>query len=94
MRYIQTVFGPCSNPIQTKMNRIRQYQKILEIKPEYHVLRRPFEQASQKRFIFNVHEMNLWLGEDGSTYLEEPDKSKGPKRGGDNEEQKIQIALV
>jgi hypothetical protein len=42
------------------MNYIHQYQELLEIKPDYYKLDMPFVKPSQKRFIFNVKELEFY----------------------------------
>lgn len=42
------------------MDYIKQYQKLIDIKPDYYKLEIPFFRSSKKRFIFNIEEMEIW----------------------------------
>jgi hypothetical protein len=63
------------------MNFIKQYHQLIDVKPPYYQLAMPHQQASQKRFIFNVEEFELWYNEEINAYQDHLVQSK--KRGSD-----------
>ena len=52
------------------MEKINQYYKITNIKPEYHILDPPYYVPSKKRIIFNGKELELHYLNEFKTYLE------------------------
>lgn len=53
------------------MDKIKQYYKMTNIKPEYHVLEAPYYTPSKKRIIFNGKELELHYSNEFHTYLDE-----------------------
>lgn len=51
------------------MDRIRQYQDLIEITPEYHKLSTPLQKLSIKRVKFNKQELELHYYNEFGTYL-------------------------
>lgn len=71
------------------MEKIQQYLKICQIRPDYQILVTPYHQASRKRIIFNLEETELQYQEDFGIYLpmpkvkpkeEDTQKKKGSKK--------------
>lgn len=58
------------------MDQIRQYQKVTNVKPDYHVLRIPFDRPSKKRIIFNGKELELHYDREFGIYVEEIEEYK------------------
>ena len=53
------------------MDKIKQYHKITNIKPEYHILIAPFYNPSRKRIIFNGKELELHYSNEFKMYIDE-----------------------
>lgn len=53
------------------MEKIIQYYKITNIKPEYHVLHKPLYKPSRKRIILNGKELELHYLAEFGTYVNE-----------------------
>lgn len=51
------------------MEKIKQYYKITNIKPEYHVLYTPFYKPSKKRILLNGKELELHYIEEFGFYI-------------------------
>lgn len=58
------------------MDRILQYQKLTNIKPEYHQLRTPYYQTSRYRFRYNIKEISLWYSEELGIFIDEDRKNR------------------
>ena len=67
------------------MDKIRQYQKLSDIKPSYHKLNIPYHKPSIKRIEFNLKELELYYSDEKEAY--ETEKKK-PKKGG------VEIILI
>jgi hypothetical protein len=52
------------------MDKINQYYKISQVKPEYHVLFAPYYIPSKKRIILNGKELELHYYTEFQTYIE------------------------
>jgi hypothetical protein len=69
------------------MDRIMQYQRIIDIKPEYYALHAPYFMPSWYRFESNVSEIQLWFDEEFEVFRKVPqntsekNKSKTSKKG-------------
>lgn len=68
------------------MDLIREYQRVVEIKPAKFKLRTPYDTPSSKRVIFNLNELELFYYEALGIYVsrEEYDRLTAKKRGGDD----------
>jgi hypothetical protein len=66
------------------MDRILQYQKLIDVKPEYYILSTPYRQASHKRFIFNVKELELWYDEEFDVFTPGPPSSQKEEKKNHN----------
>lgn len=54
------------------MDKIFQYYKITNVKPDYHILESPYYNSSNKRIIFNGKDLELHYSDEFHTYIEEP----------------------
>lgn len=68
------------------MDKIKQYYKLTNIKPEYYALTIPYYTASKKRITFNAKELILYYLEEFGIYTDIIEK-----RGGS---EKIEIFLL
>ena len=58
------------------MDKIRQYNKITDVKPEYYNLYIPMNKASKKKIIFNGKELELHYVKEFGTYVDDPHEFK------------------
>lgn len=62
------------------MEKILQYYKIADIKPEYHTLYMPFYKPSKKRILFNGKELELHFDDEFQVYKEIKDLEEISKK--------------
>jgi len=58
------------------MDKIQQYYKITNVKPEYHVLYIPYHKPSKKRIVLNGNELELHYVDEFSVYVEKNNELK------------------
>lgn len=54
------------------MDKIKQYYKICDIKPEYYNIYDQFTKPSRKKIVFNGRELELYYVNEFGTYVDEP----------------------
>jgi hypothetical protein len=59
------------------MDRIRQYHKLSEVKPDYYKLEIPILKPSHKRLVFTTKELQMWLHQEFGVYTEKKSKIGG-----------------
>lgn len=70
------------------MDKIRQYQQISEVKPEYYRLSMPYTKPTIKRIRFNLKETQMYY--DNGVYV----KGKHARTGGDSDKKECLIFIV
>lgn len=70
------------------MDKIRQYQQISEVKPEYYRLATPYTKPTIKRIRFNLKETQMYY--DNGVYV----KGEHARTGGDSDKKECLIFIV
>ncbi len=72
------------------MNKISQYYKLSEIKPDYHKLLLPYNVSSRKKILFNEKELELHYVNEFKIYIADNFTSKPIKGANEN----VQILFI
>lgn len=64
------------NSVYQKMDRIHQYHKLSEVKPDYYKLEVPILRATHQRAVFTTKELDLWLQKEFDVYSVSPARKK------------------
>jgi hypothetical protein len=75
------------------MDYLRQYLRLVEVKPVYYELTIPYFRSSQRRFTFNVEELELWRAKEFGV-LRPGDAEKPIKGGGGNGEEPSSVQKI
>lgn len=62
------------------MELIAQYHRLLNVKPEYHILHKPYYQPSRTRYLLNNQEFETWYNEEFEVFDIDSDKKDDVKK--------------
>lgn len=63
------------------MDRIHQYLKICQVRPDYYNIPIPYQAITKKRLTFTLEETNLQFDKERGMYVAEPSKKDDQKQG-------------